>query len=188
MNKVEKTHHNVQAIPKCYFFPKFNPPMLSARISVRTEQHFSFFSLNEESEDDGDGDDVDGTLVIPNSAGPDKTAGSTSTTRTTAVPSNTFLTLSASHNFGDGANESPGVEVELPEENASQNAPPNLRKSVCEAMAAITACSFVGWFAADRDGEDGMLVVVLLPKGFGEKVPFPESNPDSPLFWAWCWK
>ena len=63
--------------------------------------------------------------------------GSTSTTRTTALPSRTFLTLSASKSFlsDDGEDED-----EEPPEKASQNAEPSLRTSVCDANEASIAC------------------------------------------------
>lgn len=70
---------------------------------------------------------------------------STSTTLTTALPSNTFRTLSASHFFvvelPAPAPEEVAIE-EPPPENASQNAFPNFFNKVCEATTAnIAACA-----------------------------------------------
>ena len=78
--------------------------------------------------------------------------GSTSTTRTTALPSSTRRTLSASH-------WAVRPEDGLPE-NASQNAEPSLPTRVCEAIDANIACSGVGaevgafpfWTVEERRG------------------------------------
>lgn len=89
-------------------------------------------------------------------------AGSTSTTRSTALPSRTLRTLSASQSPREVEEEE--VEEEDPMK-ASQNALPNLRNTVWLAMAANIACccSFSrsfdreDWFAevAEEDCEEG---------------------------------
>ena len=80
-----------------------------------------------------DGDDE---LAIFSTAGAG--TGSTSTTRTTALPSSTRRTLSASH---ERAPACAGPFGPAPDpENASQNADPSLPSSVCDAMDASTAC------------------------------------------------
>jgi len=68
-------------------------------------------------------------------------AGSTSTTRNTALPSNTLRTLSASQSPREEEVEE-GKEEEEEEDpvKASQNALPNLRKTVWLAIAANIAC------------------------------------------------
>jgi hypothetical protein len=82
--------------------------------------------------------------------------GSTSTTRTTAVPSNTRRTLSASQAGARGLVPGPAApavawdekEDDEPEEeepeNACQNALPRRCVSVCEAIDASAACCGVG--------------------------------------------
>lgn len=82
-------------------------------------------------------DDADGVVSVldTDEAAAGTVTGSTSTTRNTALPSRTLRTLSAS--------QSPRDEEEKWEEDpvkASQNALPNLRKTVWLAMAANIAC------------------------------------------------
>ena len=76
-------------------------------------------------------------------------AGSTSTTRNTALPSRTLRTLSASQSPRDDDVED--EEWEGDPVKASQNALPNLRKRVWLAMAANIACCCSFW---DDDSEE----------------------------------
>jgi hypothetical protein len=78
---------------------------------------------------------------------------STSTTRTTAVPSNTLRTLSASHPRMWLAPAPLRKGAQGLAENASQNAVPIRDSSVCEARAAMYACWFVGC-VCEEDGEN----------------------------------
>ena len=77
----------------------------------------------------------------------DDGACSTSTTRTTAVPSNTRRILSASQGCTRGdevEGEDKGEEEEEEPEKACQNALPRRCVSVCDAIDASTACCGVG--------------------------------------------
>jgi hypothetical protein len=88
----------------------------------------------------------------------DGDAGSTSTMRTTAVPSNTRRTLSASQAgarwvvLGPAADAEEGDEDEEPEK-ACQNALPRRCTSVCEAIDASAAWEGVGDDVDDTEVE-----------------------------------
>jgi hypothetical protein len=85
---------------------------------------------------------------------------STSTTRTTAVPSNTRRILSASQGCTRGDevevewDEDNGEEDEEEPEKACQNALPRRCVSVCEAIDASAACCGVGDDDDDADAEE----------------------------------
>jgi hypothetical protein len=105
---------------------------------------------------------------------------STSTTFTTALPSRTFLTLSASRPFFDDDD---------PPENASQNALPSLDTKVWLASAAtmisFCACwmSFLPGAAAAGRGDGGTEAAELYAEEplLSPALDLPESMPDSEL-------
>lgn len=89
--------------------------------------------------------DVDAVLSVLDTgaeAAVGTVAGSTSTTRNTALPSRTLRTLSASQSPRDDKEDEEEREDPV---KASQNALPNLRKTVWLAMAANMACSCSFW-------------------------------------------
>ena len=95
-----------------------------------------------------DADDVVSVLDADEAAAAGAVAGSTSTTRNTALPSRTLRTLSASQSPRD---EEEGEWEEDPIK-ASQKALPNLRRTVWLAMAANIACCCSFW-GNDREDE-----------------------------------
>lgn len=131
--------------------------MLSSKISHTPDALHSDILLPSSVDDTADRDedldaapvhlgDVDGVLSgldteADTAAG--TVAGSTSTTRNTALPSNTLRTLSASQSPRDDDDDEDDDDCEEDPTKASQNALPNLRKTVWLAMAAnIACCSF----------------------------------------------
>lgn len=89
------------------------------------------------------------------------TGSSRSTTRTTARPSRTLRTFSASHSFliaiplALAPTPEPAPAPGADPENASQNALPSFPSNVCDAIAASAACSLVGAGAGLGPGDGG---------------------------------
>ena len=100
-------------------------------------------------------------------------AGSTSTTRNTALPSKTLRTLSASQSPRD---EEAEEEEEEDPVKASQNAFPSLRKIVWLAIAANIACCCSFW---DDEGEG---VVVAEEDGEVERGLNKSRGSEAPPF------
>ena len=162
------THQN-------YFFPRLKPLMLSSKISHTAAfvlQHILplssvAFGRFDDADDvdatvdrDWPNEDLDATPVrlgdadgvetnVEVEAADDTVAGSTSTTRNTALPSSILRTLSASQSPRDDDEDEDGDPIK-----ASQTALPNLRKSVWLAMAANIACCCSFW---DDDSEEDEL-------------------------------
>lgn len=104
--------------------------------------------------------------------------GSTSTIRTTALPSRTFLTLSASQFFLRGDVDDDEEEPE----KASQNAEPSLLTSVCDAIDASIACCSVGVGCdceVDEDARDEGWANVRGGEGGGDGYAFAAALPES---------
>jgi len=130
--------------------------MLSSSISVMMQRSFSCFFAAEAALSFGLGG-VNGV--------------STSTTRTTALPSSTFRTFSASHDLVADVDAEAAVEGSAePPENASQKAPPSFLSSVWDAIAAsIASCSLCArgvlgglGYAGTAEGDGDELEVVDL--------------------------
>jgi hypothetical protein len=107
--------------------------------------------------DDADG--VECVLDTDAEAAAETVAGSTSTTRNTALPSRILRTLSASQSPRDDEEDE---EWEGDPIKASQTALPNLRKRVWLAMAANIACCCSFW---DDDKEDELEPALGRSKG-----------------------
>ena len=103
---------------------------------------------------------------------------STSTTRTTAVPSNTRRILSASQGCTRGDevevewDEDKGEEDDEEPEKACQNALPRRCVSVCEAIDASAACCGVG------DDDDDAEVEAELSLGVEGGVGYVDAKED----------
>lgn len=115
---------------------------------------------------------------------------SMSTTFTIALPSSTLRTFSASHACCLDP-DAPGEDIDgcVEPENASQNADPNFWNSVCDAIAAMSACCGFGTSRGAvapsfgdgggdgyaREEEEG----VCLPESTAERFVWLESGvPD----------
>jgi len=116
-------------------------------------------------DDDEDGVDC---ILDTGAAAVETVAGSTSTTRNTALPSKTLRTLSASQSPRDDDEEE---EWEGDPIKASQTALPNLRKRVWLAMAANIACCCSFW---DGDSDEDELEEDC--EEYGEKLALGRSK------------
>lgn len=173
-----------------YFFPKLKLLILSSRISV-TQQRLSDELAELPLAGEILGDDC--AAILGEDTG--LAAGlSTSTTRTTALPSSTFRTLSASHCFHappvdvdaevEAALEEAEVEAEgrdCDPENASQNALPNFLSNVWLATAAAAAYISLSFSLQSFPADGGVEVVVVVVAGDEAEAAFPD-NAESP--WA----
>ena len=126
---------------------------------------------------DADGEESVLDTDAETAAAVEAVAGSTSTTRNTALPSRTLRTLSASQSPRDDEEDE---EWEGDPIKASQTALPNLRKRVWLAIAANIACCCSFWDDDDSEEdeleEDDEMPPLGRSKGEGGGVRYAEDD------------